>query len=75
MRGLRSCEPVRRPSIARSPRSGVTTRLVHPCPSDTVPSAAATVSSARTTVVPTAITRPFQPWTALTSLAVAAGTW
>ena len=36
----------------RMPRSGVTTRLVHPSPAATVPSGRATVSSARTTVVP-----------------------
>ena len=35
--------------------------------------ASATVSSARTTVVPTAITRPPQPCTALTSRAVVSG--
>ena len=36
-----SCQPVSRPSTARSPRSGVTTRLVQPSPAATVPSGAA----------------------------------
>ena len=47
---------------------------VQPSPAETVPSGCATVSSARTTVVPTAITRPPQPWTAPTRRAVCSGT-
>ena len=53
-----SCQPVMRPSTARTPRSGVITSRVQPSAAPTVPSGAATDSSARTTVVPTAITRP-----------------
>ena len=51
-----SCQPVIRPSIARRPRSGVMTSSVQPSPARRRPRV--TVSSARTTVVPTAITRP-----------------
>ena len=47
-----------RPSTTRSARSGETVSRVQPAPARTVPSGAATVSRARTTVVPTAITRP-----------------
>src|SRR3712207_7401866 len=38
---------------ARRPRSGVITRSVQPVPGDTVPSGAATLSTARAAVVPT----------------------
>ena len=34
-----SCQPVSSPSTARTPRWGVMSRLVQPCPADTVPSA------------------------------------
>ena len=58
---LRFVQP-REQSVDRpQSRAGETTRLVQPSPSDTTPSRAAAVSSARTTVVPTAITRPPQP--------------
>ena len=50
------------------------TRLVQPSPARTAPPGSATLSSARTTVVPTAMTRPPQPRTAPTSRAVSAGT-
>ena len=69
-----SCSPVRSPSIARMPRSGVTTRLVHPSPAATAPSGRATVSSARTTVVPDCDDATAPPCTALTSLAVCSET-
>ena len=59
---------------AQSPRSGVTIRFVQPSPAVTVPSGRATVSTARTTVVPTAMTRPPHSRTAFTSLAVSRGT-
>ena len=52
-----SCHPVSRPSTARTPRSGVITRSVQPSKGCTTPSSSTAVSSARTTVVPTAITR------------------
>ncbi len=48
-----SCQPVIRPSTSAASGPGVTTRLVQP-----EPAAPPVVSSARTTVVPIAITRP-----------------
>ena len=69
-----SCQPVSRPSTARTPRSGVMTTSVQPSPGCVVPDWSVTVSSARTTVVPMAITRPPAAWVAFTRRAVAAGT-
>src|SRR6185312_4420548 len=51
------------PSTERTPHSGVTTSPVQPERAQLHPSAAVADSSARTTVVPTAITRP-PPWRA-----------
>ena len=53
-----SCQPVMSPSTTRMRRSGVIIRFVQPLPAWTTPASSATVSSARTTVVPIAITRP-----------------
>ena len=58
MRGAASCQPVTRPSTTRTGRSGPSTRSVQPCDGRTSPSTVAADSSARVTVVPTAITRP-----------------
>ena len=52
-----SWKPVSSPSTTRTPRSGVMTRSVQPRVAITRPCSSAAVSSARTTVVPTAITR------------------
>src|SRR5581483_3957539 len=52
----------------------VTTRFVQPRPGATAPSAPTADSRARTTVVPTATTRPPQPRTALMTPAVVSGT-
>ena len=69
-----SCQPVTSPSTTRTPRSGVTTSSVQPRPGCDRPASSAVVSSARTTVVPTATTRRPSAWAALTSEAVAGGT-
>ena len=63
-----------RPSTACTPRSGVIVSGVQPDAARTVPSGAAAVSSARVTVVPTAITRPPAACAPLTRAAVLAGT-
>ncbi len=62
------------PSTTDTPRSGSITSPVQPSPAATLPSGEAAVSSARTTVVPTAITRPPAARVMFTSAAVAAGT-
>ena len=69
-----SCQPVSRPSTTRTPRSGVTTVSVQPWPGCDRPRSSAVVSSARTTVVPTATTRRPSARAALTRAAVAGGT-
>src|SRR5690606_36120035 len=71
---LGSCRPVRRPSTACTPRSGVTTWSVHPAEARTRPEPSTDVSRARTEVVPTAITRPPRERTCSTSAAVGPGT-
>ena len=53
-----SCQPVRSPSTERTGRSGDTTVSVQPSLGCTCPCSSTTDSSARTTVVPTATTRP-----------------
>src|ERR1700683_854347 len=73
-----SCRPVTSPSTASSGFSGVTMCSVQP-PAGRIgfgpaPAARAAVSSARTTVVPTAITRPPLRLVRFTSRAVAGGT-
>jgi hypothetical protein len=65
---------VSRPSTTRTPVSGVTTCDVQPDEGETSPSDDTDVSSARTTVVPAAITRPPFQRTKLTSRAVAGDT-
>src|SRR5436190_2065250 len=52
-----SCQPPRRPSTTRTPRSGVMTTSVQPSTGRTMPSGSAADSRARTTVVPIAMTR------------------
>ena len=74
MVGAGSDPLVSNPIVTSGPRSGVITRLVQPSPACTVPLGDATVSSARTTVVPIATTRPPQRRVASTSRAVDAGT-
>src|SRR5205823_3071788 len=69
-----SCHPVRSPSTARTPRSGATTNLVQPSAGRTVPASSATVSNARTTVVPTATIRPPASRAWATRRAVCSGT-
>jgi len=68
------CSPVIRPPTTRLGWSGPSTSSVQPRLSVTNPSASAADSSARVTVVPTAITRPPEQRTSLTSRAVVAGT-
>ena len=69
-----SCSPVRRPSTTRTPRSGVITRSVQPLEAIEFPSRSTELSSARTTVVPTAMTRPPLALAARTRSAVRSGT-
>src|SRR4051794_4947643 len=69
-----SCQPVSRPSSDRTGVAGVTIRSVHPRPGCTTPRSSVTVASARTTVVPVAITRPPFWRVAFTASAVADGT-
>ena len=70
-----SWKPVSSPSTTRTPRSGVMTRSVQPRLGDDLAlRRRRRVSSARTTVVPTAITRPPVARAALTASAVAGGT-
>ena len=56
-----SCNPVSSPVTTPTPRCGVMTRSVQPNDAMTWPSRSTLLSSALTTVVPTAITRPLPP--------------
>src|SRR5689334_13992673 len=69
-----SCSPVSRASTTRRPRSGVMTRSVQPREAITRPERSTLDSSARTTVVPTATTRPPRDFARRTSSAVRTGT-
>ena len=69
-----SCQPVSNPSTAVAPRSGVTTTSVQPSPACTTRCGRRPISSARTTVVPIAITRPPSCRVSLMRSAVVAGT-
>src|SRR4051794_10350117 len=69
-----SWNPVSRPSTTLTPRSGVITRSVQPRMATTRPCSSAADSSARTTVVPTAITGWPVSRAALTASATADGT-
>ena len=69
-----SWKPVIKPSTTCTPRSGVITVSVQPRAARTRPVGSTADSSARTTVVPTATTRPPPARTALTWRAVDSGT-
>jgi FO synthase len=69
-----SCQPVTRPSTARTPRAGVITSGVQPAVARSRPSGPAADSSARVTVVPTGDHAPPARRVALTRAAVAPGT-
>ena len=62
------------PSTTRHGRFGPRTSSVKPLPARSDPSGSATLSSARTTVVPTATTRPPRARASVTRRAVTSGT-